>query len=171
MAIDVYNSPANCMQAAQMLPAYSRLVLPGLLVPDIPLEETGEIREAASNAGLELVLLTTPTTPRERMQAIAKASQGFVYLVSVTGASSTNLLCICSCVTTITPSVPHRPTCCTSLKGFTSQGFLWYSCGCGKAVVLHSAYAAWCALIWRILLMCSAHVAGVRILCWCLSWS
>ena len=60
--------------------------MPGLLVPDIPLEETGEIREAATNAGMELVLLTTPTTPRERMQAIAKASQGFVYLVSVTGA-------------------------------------------------------------------------------------
>lgn len=60
--------------------------MPGLLVPDIPLEETGEIREAASNAGMELVLLTTPTTSRERMQAIAKASQGFVYLVSVTGA-------------------------------------------------------------------------------------
>lgn len=54
-------------------------------MPDIPLEETGQIREAASSAGLELVLLTTPTTPKERMQAIAKASQGFVYLVSVTG--------------------------------------------------------------------------------------
>ena len=60
--------------------------MPGLLVPDIPLEETGEIREATSKAGMELVLLTTPTTPRERMQAIAKTSQGFVYLVSVTGA-------------------------------------------------------------------------------------
>ena len=47
-----------------------------------------EIREAASKAGLELVLLTTPTTPKERMQAIAKASQGFVYLVSVTGRFS-----------------------------------------------------------------------------------
>ncbi len=57
----------------------------GVLVPDIPLEETGEIREAATQAGLELILLTTPTTPKERMQAIAKASQGFVYLVSVTG--------------------------------------------------------------------------------------
>ena len=60
----------------------------GVLVPDIPLEETGEIREAATKAGLELILLTTPTTPRERMQAIAQASQGFVYLVSVTGQST-----------------------------------------------------------------------------------
>jgi hypothetical protein len=54
-------------------------------VPDIPLEETGPIREVATTAGLELVLLTTPTTPQPRMEAIAKASQGFVYLVSVTG--------------------------------------------------------------------------------------
>lgn len=59
----------------------------GLLVPDIPLEETGPIREIATAAGLELVLLTTPTTPQSRMEAIAKASQGFVYLVSVTGVT------------------------------------------------------------------------------------
>lgn len=57
----------------------------GLLVPDIPLEETGPVREVATAAGLELVLLTTPTTPPARMEAIAKVSQGFVYLVSVTG--------------------------------------------------------------------------------------
>jgi tryptophan synthase alpha chain len=61
----------------------------GLLVPDLPLEETTEIRRVASAAGLELVLLTTPTTPKDRMEAIAKASQGFVYLVSVTGVTGT----------------------------------------------------------------------------------
>ena len=55
-------------------------------MPDIPLEETGPVRQVATAAGLELVLLTTPTTPPERMKAIAKVSQGFVYLVSVTGA-------------------------------------------------------------------------------------
>ena len=56
-----------------------------LLVPDIPLEETGPVRDVAGAHGLELVLLTTPTTPMERMEAIARKSQGFVYLVSVTG--------------------------------------------------------------------------------------
>jgi tryptophan synthase alpha chain len=40
----------------------------------------------ASQYGLELVLLTTPTTPQARMQKIAESSQGFVYLVSLTGA-------------------------------------------------------------------------------------
>ncbi|EFN57960.1 hypothetical protein CHLNCDRAFT_48138 [Chlorella variabilis] len=59
----------------------------GLLVPDIPLEETPEIRAVASQHGLELVLLTTPTTPQPRMRAIAESSQGFVYLVSLTGVT------------------------------------------------------------------------------------
>lgn len=59
----------------------------GLLVPDIPLEETIDVREACNKHGIELVLLATPTTPLERMSAIAKASQGFVYLVSVTGVT------------------------------------------------------------------------------------
>ena len=58
----------------------------GLLVPDLPMEETAPIREAVSAAGLELTLLATPTTPEPRMRAIAELSQGFVYLVSVAGA-------------------------------------------------------------------------------------
>ena len=57
----------------------------GILVPDIPLEETAAVREVASAHGLELVLLTTPTTPRERATAIARATQGFLYLVAVIG--------------------------------------------------------------------------------------
>lgn len=56
-------------------------------MPDIPLEETTEVRAACEAAGLELVLLTTPTTPRARMATIARATQGFIYLVSVTGVT------------------------------------------------------------------------------------
>eukprot|EP00892_Ulva_mutabilis_P003537 jgi/Ulvmu1/1555/UM110_0018.1 len=58
-----------------------------LVVPDIPLEETAAIRAALNAEGLELVLLTTPTTRKERMERIAAASQGFLYLVSVTGVT------------------------------------------------------------------------------------
>ncbi|KAK9846530.1 hypothetical protein WJX81_006056 [Elliptochloris bilobata] len=59
----------------------------GLLVPDIPLEETTDIRRFATAAGLELVVLVTPTTPEERMREIVAVSQGFVYLVSVAGVT------------------------------------------------------------------------------------
>uniref|UniRef100_A0A453M2U1 Uncharacterized protein n=5 Tax=Aegilops tauschii subsp. strangulata TaxID=200361 RepID=A0A453M2U1_AEGTS len=63
----------------------------GLVVPDLPLEETTLLRSEATMHDIELVLLTTPTTPTERMKEITKASEGFVYLVSavgVTGARS-----------------------------------------------------------------------------------
>ncbi|PIN25815.1 Tryptophan synthase alpha chain [Handroanthus impetiginosus] len=59
----------------------------GLVVPDVPLEETEILRKEATNKNIELVLLTTPTTPTERMKAIVDASEGFVYLVSSVGVT------------------------------------------------------------------------------------
>jgi len=59
----------------------------GLLVPDIPLEETGELSAVCKANGIDLVLLSTPTTPEERMAKIADKSNGFIYLVSVTGVT------------------------------------------------------------------------------------
>ncbi|KAI3900843.1 hypothetical protein MKW92_051812 [Papaver armeniacum] len=63
--------------------------IPGIVVPDVPLEETEILRKEARKNNIELVLLTTPTTPTERMKPIVEAAEGFVYLVSsigVTGA-------------------------------------------------------------------------------------
>ena len=57
----------------------------GILVPDLCLEETEVMQSATKKAGLELTQLVTPTTPQERMKRIAAVSEGFVYLVSVTG--------------------------------------------------------------------------------------
>ncbi|NER52095.1 MAG: tryptophan synthase subunit alpha [Symploca sp. SIO1A3] len=59
----------------------------GLLVPDLPLEEAESILKPAAEIGIEIVLLVAPTTPKERIQAIAQQSQGFIYLVSVTGVT------------------------------------------------------------------------------------
>lgn len=57
----------------------------GAIVPDIPLEELGEWRRAAEDAGVETVLLASPVTPEDRMARICELSQGFVYGVSVMG--------------------------------------------------------------------------------------
>lgn len=59
----------------------------GILVPDLCLEETDVMQGATKRAGLELTQLVTPTTPQERMKRIAAVSEGFVYLVSVTGVT------------------------------------------------------------------------------------
>jgi tryptophan synthase alpha chain len=59
----------------------------GAIVPDLPLDEAGEIREALAAAGLALVPLLAPTTPPERRARICAAAQGFVYVVSTVGTT------------------------------------------------------------------------------------
>jgi len=59
----------------------------GAIVPDLPLDEAGEVREALSGAGLALVPLLAPTTPTERRVRICAAAQGFVYVVSTVGTT------------------------------------------------------------------------------------
>ncbi len=59
----------------------------GLVVPDLPLEESTTLLEPASLMGIEVIMLVAPTSPPDRMKAIANSAQGFVYLVSVTGVT------------------------------------------------------------------------------------
>ena len=61
--------------------------LAGLVVPDLPLEESDDLDAACRTAGLALVRLVTPTTPPDRAAAIAKKSTGFLYCVSVAGVT------------------------------------------------------------------------------------
>ena len=59
----------------------------GLIVPDLPLEEAGDVRAACRARGLALVPLVAPTTPAERLQRIGAGASGFVYTVSLTGTT------------------------------------------------------------------------------------
>jgi tryptophan synthase alpha chain len=59
----------------------------GLVVPDLPLEESHVLLAPAAKIGIEVILLVAPTTPVERFEAIASQSQGFIYLVSSTGVT------------------------------------------------------------------------------------
>ncbi|HEX4129885.1 MAG TPA: tryptophan synthase subunit alpha [Pirellulales bacterium] len=57
----------------------------GAIVPDLLVEEAGEMSRLCRQADFSLVQLITPTTPRDRALRIAESSTGFVYYVSVTG--------------------------------------------------------------------------------------
>jgi tryptophan synthase alpha chain len=59
----------------------------GLIVPDLPLEESDAVRTACDARGLALVPLVAPTTPDKRMERIGAVARGFVYAVSVTGTT------------------------------------------------------------------------------------
>jgi len=59
----------------------------GLVVPDLPLEEAESLLQPAADYNVALTLLVAPTSPSERILAIAQQSQGFIYLVSTTGVT------------------------------------------------------------------------------------
>jgi tryptophan synthase alpha chain len=59
--------------------------LAGLIVPDLPVDESAQLAAICRKRDLSLIQLVTPTTPRERAVRIAETSTGFLYYVSVAG--------------------------------------------------------------------------------------
>nr|WP_245563457.1 tryptophan synthase subunit alpha [Longispora albida] len=59
----------------------------GLIVPDAPLEEAGDLAAAAGQHGVELVRLAAPSTPPARLTEIAERSRGFIYAISLMGTT------------------------------------------------------------------------------------
>jgi tryptophan synthase alpha chain len=59
----------------------------GLIVPDVPADEAGELHDACRAAGLDLVPLLAPTSTDRRIELACRLAGGFVYLVSVAGTT------------------------------------------------------------------------------------
>ena len=57
----------------------------GFIVPDLPLDESADLRALCAQHGLALVQLVTPVTPPDRLARLCAASAGFVYAVTMTG--------------------------------------------------------------------------------------
>jgi len=59
----------------------------GFIIPDLPYEESAEMRRAFDRVGVALVQMVTPVTPAARIRMLCEASQGFVYAVTMTGTT------------------------------------------------------------------------------------
>ncbi len=63
----------------------------GLILPDLPLEESDDLEHHADAHGLAITHLVAPNTPPERVALAAERSTGFVYAVSVAGLTGSGL--------------------------------------------------------------------------------
>lgn len=63
----------------------------GLILPDMPPEESVQLRSTAAEHGLDLVFLIAPNSSDERIRAVDEQATGFVYAVSVTGLTGSDL--------------------------------------------------------------------------------
>jgi tryptophan synthase alpha chain len=82
-----YYNPILNLGVREFLTQIAAAGVKGLVVPDLPLEEAEELLVPAAEIGIEVILLVAPTSSQERIVAIAAKSQGFIYLVSVTGVT------------------------------------------------------------------------------------
>jgi tryptophan synthase alpha chain len=63
----------------------------GMIVPDLPYEEGAEMLNAMNASNLALVQLVTPVTPPDRLAMLCNASRGFVYAVTKTGTTGSDV--------------------------------------------------------------------------------
>lgn len=82
-----YYNPILAMGEGALCERAAAAGIDGLLVVDLPLEEAGGLRAAASANGLDWVPLVAPTSGTERAEQIAMTATGFVYYVSMTGVT------------------------------------------------------------------------------------
>ncbi|MCK4546835.1 MAG: tryptophan synthase subunit alpha [Candidatus Eisenbacteria sp.] len=82
-----YFNPILRMGLEEFSGCARRCGVSGVIVPDVPVEEAGEIRRALSENGIPLIDLVAPTSSGSRIERIASAADGFLYLVSVTGVT------------------------------------------------------------------------------------
>jgi tryptophan synthase alpha chain len=59
----------------------------GIIIPDLPIEESDEWIQLSRQSEIDLIFFITPTSTKERMQFVAEKSRGFIYCISITGTT------------------------------------------------------------------------------------
>ncbi len=86
LAMTYYN-PIHRLGEAEFCRRAEKTGFAGLIVPDLPLEESASLRREAAERGLAWVALVAPTSSPRRVEAIAASATGFVYAVSTLGVT------------------------------------------------------------------------------------
>ncbi len=86
LAFMTYLNPIFGYGADQFLKNSRDAGIDAIIVPDMPFEEKGELSPFGQKYGIPLISLIAPTS-NERIGAIAKEAEGFVYVVSSLGVT------------------------------------------------------------------------------------
>ncbi|MDQ3964777.1 MAG: tryptophan synthase subunit alpha [Actinomycetota bacterium] len=82
-----YYNPIHRMGEQEFCTLAADAGFAGLIVPDLPVEESEDLRGAAGDAGLAWIPLVAPTSSRQRVEMITSSATGFVYAVSTLGVT------------------------------------------------------------------------------------
>lgn len=86
-----YLNPVFCYGIEKFFQNAKDAKVAGVIFPDLTVEESSEYRALAKKYGIDIIFLVAPTSTPERVKKIVNASTGFVYYVSITGITGTEL--------------------------------------------------------------------------------
>jgi tryptophan synthase alpha chain len=86
-----YLNPLLAYGLDRLADAAVRAHVAGFIVPDLPYDESSDLRKALDAHGIAMVQMVTPVTRPERMKQLCDSSQGFVYAVTMTGTTGKNV--------------------------------------------------------------------------------
>jgi tryptophan synthase alpha chain len=118
IVIMTYYNPVFRMGLEKFCRLAKQNMVDGIIVPDLPVGESGDFRKAAADFGLDTVFLAAPSTSMKRLKAIVACSSGFLYLVSHFGVTGTKTAVEDSTIELIKRVLPA-----TSGKIFLAVGF------------------------------------------------
>lgn len=87
-----YLNPLLVLGPQELAATAARAGVAGFIVPDLPFDESAELRAALGSQGLALVQMVTPVTRPQRLEEICANSQGFVYAVTMTGTTGKSVV-------------------------------------------------------------------------------
>jgi tryptophan synthase alpha chain len=86
-----YLNPLLAFGLDNLAATAARVGVCGFIVPDLPVDESDEMRASLDREGIALIQMATPVTEPARLKRICEASEGFVYAVTMTGTTGKNV--------------------------------------------------------------------------------
>lgn len=82
-----YCNPLFRMGVKEFATAAALAGVTGVIVPDLPIEESSELATALAAAGIHLIFLLSPASTEERIRRTAEIASGFIYCMALTGVT------------------------------------------------------------------------------------
>jgi tryptophan synthase alpha chain len=92
LVIMTYFNPIYKYGISEFLRDAKHAGIDGMIVPDFPPDEAKDYITQSKKAGLDTIFLLAPTSTEKRIKIVTNASSGFIYYVSITGITGSNLL-------------------------------------------------------------------------------
>jgi tryptophan synthase alpha chain len=108
-----YMNPLLAFGFERLAQSAVRAGVAGFIVPDLPFDESAELRTQLGSCGIALVQMVTPVTTPDRLKLLCANAEGFVYAVTMTGTTGKNVSVpagVASYLDTVR-SLSHVPVC------------------------------------------------------------